>query len=161
MAARHYSDAVLELRPSRLDHPDSLAMIEQVQQYYVELYGGPDRDPLRPAEFAPPRGGFLIGYERDAAVAMGGWTFGEGDHAAAKVRRMYVAPVARRRGHAAALLAALEADAAAAGATEMILTTGRPQTAAVALYRDAGYTDIAPYGFYADVEGAVHLGKAL
>jgi len=153
---------VLELRPSRPDHPDSLAMIDRVQQYYVELYGGPDSDPLPPAEFAPPRGGFLIGHEDGVAVAMGGWTFDEGDHAtAAKVRRMYVAPEARRRGHAATLLAALEADAAAAGATEMILTTGQPQTAAVAFYRDAGYTDIAPHGFYAGVQRAVHLGKAL
>lgn len=141
-------------------------MIEQVQQYYVELYGEPDTDPLAPQEFAPPRGGFVIVYDEGVPVGMGGWTFGDHDQPAkrdrpAKVRRMYVTPAARRRGVAGRLLAALEVDAAAAGATEMILTTGRPQAAAVAFYRDAGYADIAPFGHYAGVEGAVHVGKAL
>jgi hypothetical protein len=43
----------------------------------------------------------------------------------------------------------------------MVLETGEPQVAAVALYRRCGYVDIAPYGFYADEPGVVSLGKRL
>jgi hypothetical protein len=32
---------------------------------------------------------------------------------------------------------------------------------AVALYRSAGYTDIAPFGYYAGSAFSIHLGKLL
>ena len=34
---------------------------DAVQAFYVERYGGVDRTPVDPAEFAPPRGIFLLG----------------------------------------------------------------------------------------------------
>ena len=79
----------------------------------------------------------------------------------AKIRRMYVDPVVRRRGFAHRLLGALEEGARAAGVERMVLATGRPQTAAIAMYRAAGYADIAPFGYYADSAGVVCLGKTL
>ncbi len=74
---------------------------------------------------------------------------------------MYVANEARGRGFGRALLIALEDDAGAAGADWMVLETGRPQVAAVRLYRGSGYLDIEPYGFYADKPDVVSLGKRL
>ena len=62
-----------KLRRSRYDHPDAVALTEQAQQFYIELYGGPDGTPFTADEFAPPRGGFLIGYLDDRPVAMGAW----------------------------------------------------------------------------------------
>jgi hypothetical protein len=43
----------------------------------------------------------------------------------------------------------------------MILETGTVLPEAVALYRSAGYTDIAPFGYYADACLSVYLGKPL
>jgi len=43
----------------------------------------------------------------------------------------------------------------------MVLTTGRPQRDAIAFYRAAGYDDVPPFGYYAHVDTAVHLGKRL
>jgi ribosomal protein S18 acetylase RimI-like enzyme len=74
---------------------------------------------------------------------------------------MYVDPSVRRTGIGRRVLAALEADAASRGAARMILTTGHPQIGAIALYRASGYADIASFGHYADIAGAVHLGKVL
>ena len=159
--------AELDLRPSRYDHPDALGLTEQAQQYYVELYGGPDTDPLTADHFTHPRGGFLIGYLDAVAVAMGGWLFtGDpspllGASRAAHIRRMFTAPSLRRRGLARRLLAELEADAARQGADAIVLATGRPQTQAVALYRASGYVDVPAFGHYADSDLIVCLGKRL
>jgi GNAT superfamily N-acetyltransferase len=152
---------VLDLRPTRLDHPDALLLVDEVQRYYVEVYGEEDDDPILPEEFLPPRGGFLIGYDGDEPVAMGGWTFLHDAVDAVKIRRMYVRAAARRHGCAALLLDRLEEDARTAGAARVLLTTGEPQVAAVRFYRSRGYADVPPFGFYADEADSVHLGKSL
>jgi len=59
------------------------------------------------------------------------------------------------------MLAALEADAAAAGADWMILETAHRQVAAVALYRSSGYTEIESFGYYAGSDGVLNLGRQL
>ncbi|HZA04677.1 MAG TPA: GNAT family N-acetyltransferase [Propionibacteriaceae bacterium] len=156
----------LALRPVRYDSADAVALTEQVQQFYVGIYGGPDGTPFTAEEFAPPNGGFLVGYVDGRPVAMGGWRLAPyaapaGADRAAEIKRMFVADEARGRGFGRALLRALEEDAAAAGADWMVLETGEPQVAAVALYRGCGYVDIAPYGFYADKPTVVSLGKRL
>jgi len=151
---------VLELRPARLDDPQVLELVDEVQRWYEEIYGGRDDDPTDPAEFAPPRGRFLLGLQEGRAVAMGGWTR-VADSADVKIRRMYVRPAGRRSGFAGTLLDALEDEARRAGARRALLTTGTPQTAAIAFYRARGYADVPAFGFYADSPTAVHLGKAL
>ncbi|MGT2427156.1 GNAT family N-acetyltransferase [Amnibacterium kyonggiense] len=122
---------------------------------------GRDDDPIAAEEFAPPRGGFLLGRHDGEAVAMGGWSFLPGDPGAVKIRRMYVRPAVRRLGFAAALLDRLEADARAAGAARVALTTGEPQVAAIRFYRARGYAEVPPFGFYAAQPSSVHLGKTL
>ncbi|WP_375387552.1 GNAT family N-acetyltransferase [uncultured Amnibacterium sp.] len=152
---------MLDLRPARLDDPDALLLIDEVQRYYVGLYGGEDHDPIDADEFIAPHGRFLLGSADGEPVAMGGWSFLHGSPADAKVRRMYVRPQAQRRGFAGALLEALEQDARAAGAERTVLATGLPQADAIAFYRSRGYTDIPPFGFYADEVGGVFLAKPL
>lgn len=151
------------LRPVSYDHPDARALTERAQDYYVELYGGPDDDPLTADELRPPHGGFVVGYLDGAPVAMGGWAFTEhplGDRVV-KIRRMFVDAAARRRGLAAEVLGELEADAVRHGATAAVLATGQPQQPAIAFYRRCGYVGIDPFGFYGDSDQVVCLGKEL
>jgi ribosomal protein S18 acetylase RimI-like enzyme len=68
---------------------------------------------------------------------------------AVEVKRMYVAPAARGRGVAKAVLAALEAAARERGWTTLRLETGPLQPEAVGLYRGAGYREIGAFGDYA------------
>jgi GNAT superfamily N-acetyltransferase len=113
-----------------------------------------------------PCGHFVIGYASGRPVATGGWRLhtpiiGFASRRPAEIRRMYVAESARGRGFAQVLLAHLETTAQRAGADALVLETGRPQVAAVILYRAAGYDDIPSFGHYAAEDDAVHLGKLL
>lgn len=58
---------------------------------------------------------------------------------AAELRRMYVAPEARRQGLARRMMAEAEAQCAAAGLRRLVLSTSELQDAAVALYHATGY----------------------
>jgi GNAT superfamily N-acetyltransferase len=143
-----------------------MALTEQAQLFYVELYGGPDGTPIGVDEFTPPHGRLYVGYLDAHPVAMGGWRFSPvlapmGAVRPAEIKRMFVQADVRQQGLARQLLAVLEATALAAGADWMILETGRPQVAAAGFYRASGYVDIAPFGFYADSPSVVSLGKRL
>jgi putative acetyltransferase len=109
-------------------------------------------------EVAPGRGAFVIAYD-DAPVGCGAVRVIEAG--TAEVKRMYVAPAARGRGVGAAVLAALEQEARALGATRLVLETGDRLAAAVALYRRAGFTEISPFGEYAGNRHSLCLEKAI
>jgi GNAT superfamily N-acetyltransferase len=138
------------------DHPEAARLIAEVQREYVDRYGGEDQTPVDLADFTPPRGLFLVGYDGTAAVACGGWRTRGRD---AEIKRMYVTHTARRRGLARVMLAELERTARAAGHHRVILETGSEQPEAIALYRSAGYTEIPAFGYYAGAAGSMHLGK--
>lgn len=139
-------------------------LVEEVQAYYVVLYGTPDESPVDPAEFDPPSGRFLLGTVDGDPVAMGGWRLRPDldevlGARGAEVKRMFVSPDARRRGHALRLLAALEASAADGGADLVVLETGTEQPDAIALYERAGYTPTVRFGHYAQSKTARYFAK--
>jgi len=74
---------------------------------------------------------------------------------AAEVKCMYVAPSARGRGIAAALLAELEDAARRRGWTTLRLETGPRQPEAISLYSRAGYRPIPAFGAYVEAPDAV------
>jgi putative acetyltransferase len=79
----------------------------------------------------------------------------------AEIKRMYVVPAARGRRIGAAVLTALEEEARTLGATRVVLETGERLTAAVALYRRAGFTPIARFGAYVNNTHSLCLEKRL
>ena len=80
---------------------------------------------------------------------------------AMEVKRMYVAPAARRQGIAASVLQALEVWTAELGYTECVLETGLRQREAVDFYAARGYRRIPNYGQYAEMANSVCFGKKL
>ncbi|GAA0475489.1 GNAT family N-acetyltransferase [Streptomyces stramineus] len=146
----------MRIVPAGYDHPDAVKLSDQVQIEYAQRYGGEgDLTPMDPAQFAPPRGLYLIAYEDDGTpVATGGWRSqdanGEGyANGDAELKRMYVVPGARGRGLARKILAALEDSAREAGRTRMVLETGTKQPEAIALYTSSGYEPAAvKFGLY-------------
>jgi ribosomal protein S18 acetylase RimI-like enzyme len=74
---------------------------------------------------------------------------------------MFVVSEARGRGLARAILAELEASAAAAGRTRMVLETGQRQPEAIALYKSCGYLPVKKFGHYRNDELSICLGKSL
>jgi GNAT superfamily N-acetyltransferase len=108
-----------------------------------ETFSRLDSPALSPTELRPPGGAYLVGFEGDEAIAGGGLRrLSEG---AAEIKRMYVRPAARSRGVARALLVALEDAARSLGYAVVRLDTGPKQVHGLALYRSAGYADVAPY----------------
>jgi GNAT superfamily N-acetyltransferase len=157
----------LELREEPYDGPGAQVLIAEVQQEYVRRYGGPDRSPVEPDEFAPPRGRFLVGYVDATPVAIGGLRLLDesavvghpGEGTVAEVKRMYVVPAARGKGIARRLLARLEELAAELGADRVLLETGHKQPEAIRLYETAGYERIQGFGYYACEPLSVSFGK--
>jgi GNAT superfamily N-acetyltransferase len=149
----------IEFTTAALDAPESLALIDAVQQEYIVRYGGPDVTKLAVAEFAPPQGIFVIARDAGQPVACGGVRLV--DSYVGELKRMYVVPAARRRGIARALLDHLEQEARQLGAMRLRLETGLHQPEAIALYASAGYEDVEPFGHYAGAPLARHLAKDL
>jgi GNAT superfamily N-acetyltransferase len=150
----------LVIRRADVDDPVANRLVDALQAHYVDIYGGHDATPYRPEEFRPPNGQFLLGFVDEVPVASGGWRW-HTEPAVVEIKRMYVVPEMRRRGLARRMLTALENDAAAAGATAVVLMTGASQPEALAMYAAAGYRPVEPFGLYADEPTARHLGKRL
>jgi GNAT superfamily N-acetyltransferase len=147
------STSTLRIVPARLTDGDAATLVAQVQAEYTVIYGGPDDSLSADEVFEPPDGAFFLGYVDGLPVAMGGWrrrgdvpAFGR--HESAEIKRMYVVPNARRRGHARAVLHHLELTARAAGAEVMVLETGTMQPEAIELYEAEGYRRIDDFGYY-------------
>lgn len=156
------------LRQVAYDHPDAARLIAEVQQMYVERYGGEDDTPVEVAQFAPPKGLFLVGYLDGEPIAMGGWRAYDGPGSEldlsvgdVELKRMYVVPRARGHGYASILLQELENTARAAGHRRIVLETGDKQPEAIALYLARGYSDVRKFGAHRDSSTSVHLGKML
>ena len=149
----------LDLREEPYAGPPVEVLVEQVQQEYVQRYGGPDATPMDAAEFAPPHGRFLVGYVDTEPVAMGGIRRLDDD--TVEIKRMFVAAEFRGRGFARAVLARLEELADEMGARRIVLETGLKQPEAMALYATSGYERIDGFGHYRDQPLSASFGKAL
>lgn len=160
----HATAARLDIEEVPFTDPRVQRLVAEVQAYYVVLYGTPDESPVDPGEFDPPTGRFLLGTVGGDPLAMGGWRMRPEltdmlGARVAEVKRMFVSPTARRRGHASGMLAALERSAARAGADMLVLETGTEQPDAIALYERAGYTPTVRFGHYAESRTARYFGK--
>jgi GNAT superfamily N-acetyltransferase len=132
-----------------LDWHDPLAqqLIDEVQQEYVARYGGPDESAVDGAQFAAPYGAFVVARAHGEVVGCAGLR--RHDQDVVEIKRMFVRAAHRRRGHARALLHALEDRAGRAGYSRVVLETGLAQPEAIALYESEGYLPITGFGHYA------------
>ncbi len=83
-------------------------------------------------------GGFWVALRGDVVIGMFGLERAAPD--AMELRRMYVDPAARRGGIARSMLRFAEAECRRMGMRRLELSTSELQPAAVALYRNAGYS---------------------
>jgi GNAT superfamily N-acetyltransferase len=167
MSASSGADGGIVIAPASLLDPEVQRLVEEVQSFYVTIYGGRDDSPVDAAEFEPPSGLLLLATVDGVGVAMGGWRL-RADLAArydgervAEVKRMFVSPAARNRGHARLVLARLESTAREAGVDRLVLETGTPQQEAISLYVSSGYEPTLRFGHYADSDVSRYYAKAL
>ncbi|MEP6953874.1 MAG: GNAT family N-acetyltransferase [Solirubrobacteraceae bacterium] len=118
------------------------AMWAEIKALYPRI-GNEDGPSATPADFSPPGGAFVVGFDGETPVAGGGVK--RLDDAAAEIKRMYVAPAARGSGAGRQLLGALEDAARELGYSVVRLDTGRFQGSALRMFQQAGYRPIADY----------------
>jgi GNAT superfamily N-acetyltransferase len=126
--------------------PPASELLEAMVSELEPLYGRidvPQAPSATPADFAPPGGSFLIGYEDGEPVCVGG--IKRLPDGACEIKRMYVVPQARGRGLARELLEALEGEARSLGYELARLDTGPQQPHAERMYRAAGYAEIGNF----------------
>jgi putative acetyltransferase len=135
--------------PEPLNAPDSRRLLRTLDDYLNGLYH-PDENFLDlPAEdVSGGRGTFLVARQDGVAVGCGAVrclspTTGE-------VKRMFVDGAVRGGGLGRRILAELEAWAAAAGLTRLVLEAGDRQTEAIRFYERSGFSPIPCFGEYAD-----------
>ena len=152
----------MEIRRESFDTETARALADALEAELLATYDDEPGSGGLPAAsiFEPPNGGaFLIGRIDGDAVACGG--VARYDDATAEIRRMYVVPAARGRGHSRRVLEALEDEARALGYSLVRLETGNLQAAAIELYVSAGFGPIPRYGPFADDPKSVCFEKRL
>jgi DNA-binding MarR family transcriptional regulator/GNAT superfamily N-acetyltransferase len=139
--------ALVEIAPHDPAHPDAQFCL---RSYFAELdqrfETGFDPAVTRSAEaheLRPPAGLLLVASLRSEPVGCGALKLNA--DAPTEIKRMWVAEAARGLGIGRRLLAELEARAAAGGARMVRLDTNRALVEAIALYRSAGYAEVAPF----------------
>jgi GNAT superfamily N-acetyltransferase len=149
----------VEIRVERLDAPLVAPLLaafgaEIEERYRHDVTDEERRDAafeLRSAdELAAPGGTFLVALADDEPVGcVGIRRYPRPDRAGVgEVKRMYVAPRARRSGLGRLLLGAAVDAARQLGYERVVLETGTRQPEAMALYESAGFRPIPPYGEY-------------
>ncbi|HKG39857.1 MAG TPA: GNAT family N-acetyltransferase [Conexibacter sp.] len=149
------SSPSIAIRRARADEPEAVRLLAD---YGAELVArGRPYSPVDPPpgaagaswvevhEMEPPGGAFLLLFDGSEPVACGGLRTLDAQAGLGEVKRMYVVPAARRRGHARRLLGALEDAAREAGLTQLRLDTNAQQPEALELYEATGYTEIPDY----------------
>ena len=123
---------------------------ECVRAYFAELNRRFDAgfDPSRSIsadddELRLPAGLLMVAWSHERPIACGALKF-HGDRPA-ELKRMWVAESARGLGIGRRLLRELECLAAVHGARVLQLETNRALTEAIALYRSAGYVEVAAF----------------
>ncbi len=133
----------------RAEPPDGEPGATLLAEYYAEVaarYPGwspASGSTASAAEMSPPSGRFLVAYIDGSPAGCG--TVRRFDDATGEIKRMYVRPAARGRGLGRRILSELEAAARELGYSRVVLDTGDRMSEAEALYRSAGYREIADY----------------
>jgi DNA-binding MarR family transcriptional regulator/ribosomal protein S18 acetylase RimI-like enzyme len=99
--------------------------------------------PAEPEHFRPPAGLFIVATLWGEPVGCGGLKLAP--RQPAEIKRMWVAETARGLGIGRRLLASLEAEARTRGKRRIRLDTNRNLHEAIAMYRAAGYYEVAPF----------------
>lgn len=142
------------------DQPEILAFLAASDAYAASLYPPESNHLLDVGELLQPSVRFLVarGCDGEAVgcgslvLARGGW---------GEVKRMWVSPVARGLGVGRRVLMELERIALSERLSLLRLETGIHNAAALALYRNAGFTDIAPFGDYRPDPLSVFMEKRI
>jgi ribosomal protein S18 acetylase RimI-like enzyme len=148
--------AMNAIRPGRPDDLQRLCTLESAS------FSGDRLSPARLLHWLGADNGILLVAESRGEVLGYGLAIYRRDSRAGRVYSLAVDPAFRGRGLGTGLLAALEADAAGRGCTEMRLEVASHNTTALLLYTNLGYTVCGRReAYYDDGDASLRLRKPL
>lgn len=140
------------------DAPEARALLEELSAALAAITGDSGKSSFDPADVRGPMARFVVARD-GAGAALGCGAFRPLEAGVAEVKRMYARP--GHPGAGSAILAFLEAEAAALGYQALRLSTRLVNTRAVAFYEARGYARIANFGRYAAKPESVCFEKRL
>jgi GNAT superfamily N-acetyltransferase len=146
MAMRDDSAMAFDFRRGRSDQSPGRELMGELTALLNVQYPARVAKPgsvTTPDEMVPPGGTFLVGYEDERPIAIGGLR--RLDDETCEIKRMYVVADARSRGAGRALLAALEDAARELGYARVRLDAGPAQEHSRELFAKTGYARIPKY----------------
>jgi GNAT superfamily N-acetyltransferase len=154
--------AEIEIAREPYGSPVSRPLTDAQAEELRKRYGGWEGAGSEPSPelFDDPDGYFLVARLDGSPVGCAGICRCEGEKTA-ELRRMYVAPEARRIGVARALMIGLEQKASELGYLTLRLETGPEQPEAVHLYETGGFTVIPNFGPYSGQRRSICMEKPL
>jgi putative acetyltransferase len=133
------------IRRSNPDAPEVRALLAELDGYLNYLYPAISNHIMHMDELRAPNVIFLTARLSEKLLGCGALVQHTGY---GEIKRMMVSPLARGKGLGSKLLLALEAEARAHDINVLRLETGIHQPEALALYQNAGFRDIPPFGSY-------------
>lgn len=137
----------ISLQPAGRDDPDVRTLFAAYIREIDDVLGAEEIETSiaagPPAELVPPNGAILLARRDGEPIGIGGIRFLDTD--APEIKSMFIAAAGRGTGLGSQMLEGLEAIAAERGRPAVRLDTSDHLTAAIALYRRAGYAEIPAY----------------
>lgn len=139
---------------------DFIELCHGLDNFLNELVGGEENR----AEYIPYNRlddihDVIVAYDGDNPV--GSASFKKYDDESAEVKRVFIKQEYRGKGISNKLMELLENVAREQGYHYLILESGEPLVAAMALYRKMGYKVISNYGQYKDMPDSICMKKKL
>lgn len=139
---------------------DFMELCHELDDFLNELVGGEENR----AEYIPYNQlddihNVIVAYDDD--IPVGSVSFKKYDDECAEVKRVFVKEEYRNKGIANELMELLENTAREQGYRYLILGSGAPLVAAMALYRKIGYKVIPNYGQYREMPNSICMKKEL
>jgi len=154
----------LNIRTTPPDHPQVLALIEQLDAYLASLYEPEDNHILDLEALKHASVTFLGAWDGGTVVGCGAVRVMPGEpgtdgQAYGEIKRMFVSPARRGQRIAQQLLDALEGELKRRGIDRALLETGDAQAEALRLYTRRGYAVRGAFGGYPDNGLSVFMEK--
>jgi len=158
-------DAIV-IAPEPPDQPEVIAFLEASDRYHGALYPAESNHLVDVASLAGDDVRFLVMRDDGAdgrALGCGAVRIvrPEREEPYGELKRMWIDPARRGGGLGRRLLASLEEEARTQGLAILRLETGIGQPEALALYRNAGFTERTPFGDYREDPLSLFLEKRL
>ena len=147
----------LDFAVSDVNGQNAQALLEELNETLIGILGHNGTTHVCMDDFSRDRGFFLVGYDGGIPVCCAGVRLLSGR--TGEVKRVF----ARRnhKGYGTALMAAVEARAAATGYRHLVLECREGNAAAIGFYRRNGYAVCEKYPPYGDEKDAVCMEKPL